>query len=86
MSCRLQASLSFAPPDSDEDGVDAASAQLLLGPTEALTASADSLAAVRNLVVPPTTVGVAALRRLGERFPALRSLGIILCSCVLQRI
>ena len=64
------------PPSSGGTGTDPYSGQLLLDPA-ALAASADSLASVRNLVVPLTAAGVAALRRLGDRFRALRVLGIV---------
>ena len=58
-------------------GADPGSARLLLDP-EALSASAGSLAALRNLAVPLNASGFAALRRLGDRFGALRTLGIII--------
>jgi hypothetical protein len=58
-------------------GADPHSAQLLLDP-EALSASARSLAAVRNMVVPLNASAFAALRHLDERFCALRTVGIII--------
>ena len=52
----------------------------MLGPGHLLEGALETLAAVRNLAVPLSADGVAALQRLGGRFPALRRLGIILCS------
>ncbi len=56
---------------------------MLVGVTKTLAASAGSLTALQNLAVPLTASGVAGLGRLGERFPKLRSLGIILSECAL---
>ncbi len=85
--CRLQASLSFAPVRRDGTGADPAFTWLLLGRPRGeilLAGAAETLATVRNLAVPLDADGVATLQRLGSRFPALRSLGIVLRMCVLE--
>ncbi len=82
--CRSQASLSFASVRSDGTGADPACTWLVLGRPQGnlLAGAAGTLAAVRNMAVPLDADGVTALQRLGSRFPALRSLGIVLRMCV----